>query len=166
MTRSSPLQLNKKPNQERLPLPDALKKGAIALHNFELNEGKGRRESPFKVKTGISYGLTTKGKKQKRIYIYVAYAKTEEGRKILAREIAVATKGKIPVHAGRMRGAFWVIVSMSKRAYQKVVENWEKAFKKTFALIVYLFLLIYVVLHPELKDLVMKIVETPLIPGL
>lgn len=159
MTRASP-QSNKDPNEKRLPLHDALKKGAIALHNYELREnGKSRREPPFKAKTGISYGMTTKGKKQERIYIYVTYAKTDAGKKVVVRQMAIAAKGKIPIHIGRISGAFWVIVSLSRSAYTKIVNKWNKNFKRGFVLLVYLFLLVYVVLHPELKDLAMKIIE-------
>lgn len=162
MTRSSPIQ----PNKKRLPLHEALKRGAIALHNHELNDmGNNERESPFKAKTGVSYGLTSKGRKQKRIYIYIVYANNEEGRKVVVREMAIATKSRIPIHVGRISGAFWVILSMSKRAYQKVVNKWSIFLKRGFTLTVCLFLLVYAALHPELKDLIMKIFETPLIPS-
>lgn len=168
MSRSSPpIQSNNNQNENRLPLSDALKKGAIALHNFELSErGNGNRESPFKTKTGVSYGVTTKGRKQKRIYIYIAYAKDEMGRKIIVDEMVQAAKGKIPIHMGKVQGAFWLIASLPKKLYKKVVGNWSMFLKRALKVAIYLFLLAYVLLHPELKDFVMKIIESPLFPPL
>lgn len=168
MSRSSPpIQPNNNQNKKRLPLSDALKKGAIALHNFELSErGNDNRESSFKTKTGVSYGVTTKGGKQERIFIYIVYAKDEEGREIVVGELVQAAKGKIPIHVGKIQGAFWLIASLPKKLYKEVVGNWGMFLKKAIKVAIYLFLLAYVLLHPELKDFVMKIIESPLFPPL
>lgn len=146
---------------ERPPLPSTLKKGALALHYFEKDEdSKGKRGSPsFAVNTGISYGMTVKGRAEKRIYLFATYARTKKDKAIVRKEIASAANDKSPFHFGSLKGAFWFLASVS----QKVYEKWGRAIKTGLLLMLYLGLLFFVVQHPELKDIVLKLIEYPLL---
>jgi hypothetical protein len=147
-----PNQSIKSSKKNRLPLPNALLKGALALHKFEESEDKkGKRESSFKVKVGVNYGITIKGKKHPRVFFYIGYAKSNDGKNTIKGELAKAVKGRFPIHVGSVQNAFWLIFTMSQNLIKKTVKASSKIARSSIVWITYLVILIYVLLHPELN---------------
>ncbi|MBI5297949.1 MAG: hypothetical protein HY869_20935 [Chloroflexi bacterium] len=157
MSRSSIPRASHPVAHQRPPLPEALKKGAMALHHFDQDgeSQEGTRGSSFALTTKIDTVKAAGGKKVERIYIYASYARTPKGREHVDDVLKSATKEDIPLNIGNRDGAFWFLVSLSKKALKK----WQKALGLGALTVLVMYMLKLAIQHPEINDLLKIIFE-------